>query len=74
VFGSIARWAGTSTRWFAATVRARLVPRTAKGGPRVLVFVHNPEPAPTMLFKIVEASLILGAKGGPAGAFTPGIP
>jgi hypothetical protein len=38
-------------------VRARSVRCDIKGGPRVIVFVHNPEPAPTGLFKIVAASL-----------------
>jgi hypothetical protein len=48
-------------------VRARLVRRGVKRGPRVIVFVHNPEPAPTALFKLVEASLSAAQRGtGPA--------
>jgi hypothetical protein len=38
-------------------VRARIVRCGVRGGSRVIVFVHNPEPAPTGLFRIVEASL-----------------
>src|SRR5580704_8317523 len=37
-------------------VRARIVRCGVRGAPRVIVFVHNPEPAPTELFRIVEAS------------------
>jgi len=48
-------------------VRARLVRRDVEGGPRVIVFIHNPEPAPTGLFKLVEASLypVQKYKGSP---------
>ena len=38
-------------------VRARIVRRVVTGGPRVIVFVHNPEPGPSELFKLVEGSL-----------------
>jgi hypothetical protein len=37
-------------------VRARIVRCGVCGGPRMIVFVHNPEAAPTGLFRIVEAS------------------
>ena len=38
-------------------VRARIVRRELKEGPRVIVFVHNPEPGPNGLFTLVEALL-----------------
>ena len=38
-------------------VRARLVHCDVRGAPRVIVFVHNPDVAPTALFRLVEASL-----------------
>jgi hypothetical protein len=38
-------------------VRARIVRRGLKEGPRVIVFIHNPEPAPNGLFTLVEALL-----------------
>jgi len=36
-------------------VRARVVPSAVRGSPRVIVFVHNPKPSPTELFRLVEA-------------------
>jgi hypothetical protein len=38
-------------------VRARFVRLRLKGGPGVIVFVHNPEPDPNGLLKLVETSL-----------------
>jgi hypothetical protein len=38
-------------------VRARIVRCRLKGGPRVIVFVHNPKLAPSGLFKLAEALL-----------------
>jgi hypothetical protein len=38
-------------------VRARIVRCGVRGGPRVIVFVHNPDSAPTGLFRLVKASL-----------------
>lgn len=38
-------------------VRARIVRRGLKRGPRVIVFIHNPEPAPNGLFRLVESLL-----------------
>lgn len=38
-------------------VRARIVRRGLKEGPRVIVFIHNPEPAPHGLFMLVEGLL-----------------
>jgi hypothetical protein len=47
-------------------VRARLVPRRVAGAPRVIVFVHNPEPAPARLFELAAAWL-LPRSGTPRG-------
>jgi hypothetical protein len=38
-------------------VRARMVRSRARGGPRVIVFVHNPQPSPRALIKFVESWL-----------------
>jgi hypothetical protein len=38
-------------------VRARLLARSAAAAPGVIVFVHNPEPAPTRLFELAAACL-----------------
>lgn len=35
-------------------VRARMVSRCVPGAPKVVVFVHNPEPAPHGLFRLAE--------------------
>lgn len=35
-------------------VRARIVRRCVQGAPRVVVFIHNPEPGPGGLFKVAE--------------------
>ena len=56
------RLRGPGARMFDKTVcgnrvRARIVRRGVKQGPRVIVFIHNPEPAPNGLFTLVEALL-----------------
>lgn len=38
-------------------VRARVLRSRVRGAPRVFVFVHNPQPSPSGLFKLVEAAL-----------------
>lgn len=38
-------------------VRARIVRSHVRGAPKVIVFVHNPQPPPTGLFKLVEGEL-----------------
>jgi len=38
-------------------VRARVVSRCVYGSPKVVVFIHNPEPAPDGLFRLAENSL-----------------
>jgi len=38
-------------------VRARLVRRCVSGAPKVVVFIHNPDPAPGGLFKLAEELL-----------------
>ncbi len=38
-------------------VRARTISGGGRGGPRVIVFVHNPVPAPTGLFEVVKEAL-----------------
>jgi len=45
---------------FGNRVRARIVRRSFKRGPRVIVFIHNPELAPNGLFKLVESLLSAG--------------
>lgn len=35
-------------------VRARIVRRCVPGAPKVVVFIHNPHPAPAGLFKVAE--------------------
>jgi hypothetical protein len=47
-------------------VRARIVPRRSSTAPRVIVFVHNPQPAPTRLFKLAAAVLSSPPAGTPA--------
>jgi hypothetical protein len=38
-------------------VRARVLACRVQGSPRVIVFVHNPEPPPDGLFRLVESCL-----------------
>lgn len=46
-------------------VRARLIRRCVSGAPKVVVFIHNPAPAPGGLFKLAED--LLSAASQPAG-------
>jgi hypothetical protein len=52
-------------------VRARILRCAVGGAPRVIVFVHNPEPAPPRLFKLVAACLSSLPRGPRTGASRP---
>ena len=52
-------------------VRARLLPRTHREAPRVIVFVHNPAPPPDGLFRLV-AGWARGATRRPGNTRRPG--
>jgi hypothetical protein len=55
-------------------VRARILRCAVEGVPCVIVFVHNPEPAPTRPFKLLAACLSSFSRGPHTGASRPRSP
>lgn len=47
-------------------VRARIIRSHFRGAPKVIVFVHNPVPSPSGLFRLVEASLSVSQTRAPS--------
>jgi len=49
-------------------VRARIVRRCVPGAPKVVVFIHNPDPAPGGLFKLAEDLLSAAPRRSDSGS------